>query len=176
MPIVRRLVVGGLVALMVLTIIAGAIGMTMDADQTVTREATYEAPPAEVWQTINRIDLTPAWRSDIDSVELVSSYPVRFVEEGTHGPLPLEVRERDEEKLRLVIETYDLSLPFTAMWTYEIKATEEGTRLTVTEQSHFSNPLTRFGESLLSEPNDGVDRYLTDLGHHFGQEVTPRDP
>lgn len=176
MNVLRRLLAIGLVAVVVLTMVAGAIGLTMDADQTATRVAVYEKSPAEVWNAINRFDLQPSWRSDIDSVEIESSAPLRFVEEGDHGPLPLEVREKDDEELRLVVETYDLALPFTATWIYEVATTEEGTVLTLTERSHTGNPLTRFGSRIFSEPTDGPDRFLVDLGAHFGEKTTPTDP
>lgn len=171
----RPLAIGSFVGIVVLLIVAAVVGMLMEPGHVVTREAIYAHPPEEVWRVITRFDRTPAWRSDVEAVQIESGDPIQFVEMGNQGPMPMEVTEQ-EAPHRMVIMARDPSLPFTGSWTFELAPTEGGTRLSVTEQGSIDNPLFRFVARVFMDPADTAQTYLVDLGRHLGQEVTPQPP
>jgi uncharacterized protein YndB with AHSA1/START domain len=157
------------------TLVAAVIGATMEKSHVATRQAVYARTPNEVWEVITRFDRTAQWRTDVDAVEIESGDPIRFVEMGPQGPLPLEVTEQDPPH-KLVLLAADASLPFSGSWTFELAPVEGGTRLTITEQGSIDNPLFRFMARVFMDPAGTANTYLVDLGHHFGEEVTPAPP
>jgi len=173
MNLLRRSLIWVVVGLGALAIAIAGIGMTMEADHAVTRQATFASTPEEIWTIINRFDQTPRWRSDVHGVELEAGTPIRFVELGDGGPLPLEVQEQEAPN-KLVLVAEDPTLRFSGTWTFEIEATEEGTRLSITERGHIDNPLHRFVARTFGDPSETVSTYLVDLGRRVGEEVVPR--
>lgn len=171
----RVLLIGSLVAMMALVAIAAIGGMMMDANHIVVREATYTRSAPELWSTITRFDQMPQWRSDVDAVQIESGDPVRFVEMGEQGPVPMEVTEHDAPH-RLVLMASSLDLPFSGTWTYELTEVEGGTRLRLTEAATIDNPVVRFVAHTFVDPADTAETYLVDLGQHLGETVTPQPP
>ena len=171
----RLLFIGSLIAMMAFIAIAAVAGLMMDANHAVTREAVYSRSPEEIWSVITRFDETPTWRSDVQSVRIESGAPVRFVELGGQGPLPLEVTEHDAPR-RLVLMASDLDLPFSGSWTFELAKVDGGTRLSITESASIGNPIVRFVSHTFLDPADMAETYLVDLGRHLGEEVSPQPP
>jgi uncharacterized protein YndB with AHSA1/START domain len=170
-----KLALWAFLVVVVATLVAAVIGATLEESHVATRQAVYARTPNEVWAVITRFDRTADWRTDVDAVEIESGDPIRFVEMGPQGPLPLEVTEQ-ERPHKLVLLAADASLPFSGSWTFELAPVEGGTRLTVTEQASIDNPLFRFMARVFMDPADTANTYLVDLGHHFGEEVTPAPP
>ncbi|MCX4243791.1 SRPBCC family protein [Paraliomyxa miuraensis] len=163
------------IAVVGLVVLMAGLGYTMEPNHVATRQALYARTPDEVWDVITRFDQAPGWRTDVDAVEIESGDPIRFVEIGPQGPLPLEVVEQDRPH-RLVLMTSDADMPFTGSWTFELQPTDGGTRLTLTERGTIDNPLFRFMARLFMDPAATATTYLVDLGHHLGEEVTPQPP
>lgn len=171
----RTLVLWAFVAVVGLVVLMAIVGATMEPSHVATRQAVLARTPDEVWDVITRFDETPSWRTDVDAVEIESGDPIRFVELGAQGPLPMEVTEQERPR-RLVLMAMDPSLPFTGAWTFELEPVDGGTRLTITERGTIGNPLFRFVGRLFMDPAATVNTYLVDLGRHFGQELTPQPP
>lgn len=171
----RRRVLWAFVAVVGLVLVMAGVGATMEPSHVATRHAVYARTPDEVWDVITRFDRAPSWRTDVDAVELEAGDPIRFVEMGAQGPLPLEVSEQERPR-KLVLMATDPSLPFTGSWTFELQPTDGGTRLTITERGSIDNPLFRFMARLFMDPSATATTYLVDLGHHFGEDVTPQPP
>ena len=171
----RKLALGAFLAVVVVTVLAAVIGMFLEPTHVASRQAVFARTPEEVWKVITRFDRTPQWRSDIDAVEIESGDPIRFVEMGPQGPLPLEVTEQ-ERPSKLVLMATDPSLPFTGSWTFVLEPVDSGTRLTITERGTIDNPLFRCMARLFMDPSATATPYLVDLGRHVGEEVTPQPP
>lgn len=171
----RTLAIGSFIGVVALLVVATVVGLLMEPGHTVTRQATYAVAPEQLWQVITRFDQTPSWRSDIEAVQIESGDPIRFVEMGSQGPMPMEVTEQEAPR-RMVIMASDPSLPFTGSWIFELRPAEDGTRLTLTEQGSIANPLFRFVAHVFMDPAESTDTYLVDLGRHLGQDVTPEPP
>ncbi len=170
-----KLALWAFLIVVVATVVAAIIGSTLEPSHFATRQAVFARTPEEVWETITRFDRSPQWRTDVDAVEIESGDPIRFVEMGPQGPLPLEVTEQDAPR-RLVLSANDPSLPFTGSWTFELSPTASGTMLTITEEGSVDNPLFRLVARVFMDPAATATTYLVDLGHHFGEEVTPAPP
>ncbi len=171
----RPLLIGSIVALIALVVVAAVGGMLMEPSHTVTREATYAQAPEQLWRTITRFDETPKWRSTVQSVQLESGTPVRFVEMGDDGPVPMEVTEYDAPR-RLVLMSTNPDMPFSRAWTIELTPVEDGTRVTLTESASIENPMVRFVSHTFLDPAEPTNTYLIDLGRHLGEAVTPQPP
>lgn len=171
----RLLITGSIIAMMAFIAIAAVAGVMMDANHAVSREAVYSRSPQEIWAVITRFDTTPQWRSDVQSVRIDSGEPVRFVELGGQGPVPMEVTEHDAPH-RLVLMANGLDLPFSGSWTFDLTEVDGGTRLTITESASIDNPIVRFVSHTFLDPADMPETYLVDLGRHFGEEVSPQPP
>jgi hypothetical protein len=170
-----KLALWAFLAVVAATVVAAGIGLGLEPTHSATRQAVYAQTPDEVWEVITRFDQTPQWRTDVDAVEIESGAPIRFVEMGPQGPLPLEVTEQ-ERPHKLVLLAADASLPFSGRWTFELAPVEGGTRLTITEQGSIDNPLFRFMARVFGDPAATTTTYLVDLGHRLGEEVTPAPP
>lgn len=171
----RKLALWAFVGVVALVLAMAGIGATMEPSHVAARQAVYARSPDELWDVITRFDRTPSWRTDVDAIELESGDPIRFVEMGPQGPLPLEVTEQERPR-RLVLTAADPSLPFSGTWTFELQPTDGGTRLTITERGTIDNPLFRFMARLFMDPSATATTYLTDLGRHLGEDVTPQPP
>jgi uncharacterized protein YndB with AHSA1/START domain len=171
----RKLALWAFLAVVGATVLAAGIGMFLEPSHVASRQAVFARTPEEVWDVITRFDRSPQWRTDVDAVEIESGDPIRFVEMGPQGPLPLEVTEQERHQ-RLVLMAADPSLPFTGSWTFELEPVDGGTRLTITERGTVDNPLFRFMARLFMDPSATATTYLVDLGRHFGEEVTPQVP
>jgi hypothetical protein len=73
----------------------------------------------------------------------------------------------------LVREMSDVGGPMVGSWTYEISSTPDGSRVLLTEESTFKNPILRLMVQIFG-PTKYMDGHLVDLGKHFGETVTPR--
>lgn len=171
----RKLALLAFIAVVVAMLVMAGIGATLEPTQVATRQAVFGRTPEEVWVVISRFDRSPEWRTDVDGVVIESGAPIRFVEMGPQGPVPLEVTEQ-ERPHKQVLMTADPTLPFSGAWTYELVPVDEGTRLTLTEERTLDNPLYRFVARVFMDPAATVDTYLVDLGRHFGEDVQPAPP
>lgn len=171
----RKLALWAFIAVVVAMLVMAGIGATLEPTHVATRQAVYARTPEEVWAVISRFDQSPEWRTDVDGVVIESGDPIRFVEMGPQGPVPLEVTEQ-ERPHKQVLTTADPTLPFSGTWTFELAAVAQGTRLTVTEVGTLDNPLFRFVSRVFMDPAATASTYLVDLGRHFGEEVTPAPP
>ena len=144
------LVLGGLVALVLLVI---AIGFALPIAHVATRDARFAAPPERVFGVLRDVEKYPAWRSDVERVEVLATVPA------------LRWRERGDN--RIVTRIADRSLPFGGSWTYELSPQDGGTRLAITENGEVYNPLFRFMSRFVFGHTATLEQYLVDLEKHL---------
>jgi uncharacterized protein YndB with AHSA1/START domain len=153
------------------------VGWLLPAEHTATRRAEYQRPPEEVWRVITDIERFTAWRSGLESVRRLPDRDGRpaWVEKSSFGEMPLEVVEWDPPR-RMIGWIADPDLPFGGTWTYELTPTEAGgTELRITERGRVNNPFFRFMARFIFGYATTIEQYLTDLGRHFGETVTPSE-
>jgi uncharacterized protein YndB with AHSA1/START domain len=161
-------------ALVVLGIVAVAVGYSLPVKHTARRSATISAPDSAVWAVITDPGAFPGWRGKVASVELLPSVEGRqsWREKGSDGAITYEVM-RAEPPRRLVTRIADRDLPFGGEWEYELAPDGSGTRITITERGEVYNPIFRFVSRFLMGHTATIDDYLRALGRKFGQEVEP---
>jgi uncharacterized protein YndB with AHSA1/START domain len=150
-----------LAALLVAVALAGAM---LPKDHRVIRTVVVKASPPEVWTTITDHTNEPRWRHDVASVtRLADRNGHELVEERyTNGQsMRLETVE-SQPPSRLVRDVVDNDI-FTGRWTYELKAEEGGTRVTITEQGSVPNPVFRFVSRFIIGQTTTIDRYMRSL-------------
>lgn len=166
----RRAVRGALYFLGVFTVITTCGSMT-PRQHIAMESAELGAAPGVVYATIRDVAAAPAWRSDLDRVEIVPDAGDRqlYREIGDDGATTFEITE-DIPNERLVTEIADPGRVFTGRWVFQLAPTEAGgTRLTVTEVGDVPNPVLRLLASTLFGFDGAIRQYLGDLQTHLGR-------
>lgn len=73
--------------------------------------------------------------------------------------VPFEQLEANPPR-KLVTRISDRSLPFGGTWTYELKPSNMGTELTITEDGEVYNPLFRFVSKFVIGHTATIDQYI----------------
>jgi hypothetical protein len=74
---------------------------------------------------------------------------------------------------RLVTQIVNDKLPLAGLWIYELEASGEGTRLTITEHEHIHHPLLRFFDRFILSYFGVMDIYLIALALKLGDSAQP---
>jgi uncharacterized protein YndB with AHSA1/START domain len=147
--------------------IVTAIGFALPQGHTATRDATFAQPPDRVFAVLQDIERYPAWRSDLEAVEMLTRGPApRWRERGRNGTITFEMQEAQAPS-RMVTRIADTSLEFGGSWTYALSADGAGTRLTLTENGEVYNPIFRFMSRFVFGHTATMDAVLSDLGRHL---------
>ncbi len=161
------------VLILLIAILVG-VGYTLPVAHTARRTVVLQAPPAEVWAAITDVAAYPAWRSDVESVELLAPVESRqsWRENGDNGAITYAM-VRVDPPTRLVTRITDRDLPFGGEWEYEIAPAGAGSRMSITERGEVYNPVFRFVSRFVMGHTATLDAYLRALGSKFGERVTP---
>ncbi len=149
---------------------AAVLAFAVPEDHSVSRSATYSSTPDQVFDVITSFADAAAWRSDLTSVTMLASD--RYVESGPEGETEFRVLER-RRPLKVVAEIAGSDVRG-GVWTYEISVDGTGSRLTITDSGSIHEPITRVKIHYLIGHAAPLDHYLVDLGHHLGEDVTPK--
>jgi len=156
-----------LAGLLLLIVVIGAL---LPKKHVATRESRYHQPPDVIWKAITDIDAMPSWRASLKSVKHlpdVNGLPA-WIETLDNGVIPLETTA-SEPPAKLVVRIADPKLPFGGTWTYEIRATPEGSALRITENGEVYNPVFRFVSRFFLGYTATIDGYLNSLARKFGE-------
>jgi uncharacterized protein YndB with AHSA1/START domain len=164
-------VIAGLIALM------AVIGALMPKGHKAARSTVINKPPEVLWQAMTDCAEFPQWRTDIKTVEVLPDRDGHKVwrEDGKNGKMTLETIEANPPS-RLVLKIADPDLPFGGTWTYELRATNAGSRVTITEDGEVYNPIFRFIGRVFFSPADTIEAYLKALGKKYGEDVQLSEP
>lgn len=167
----RWLIRIGMVVVALVVMVLG-IGAALPRDHVAAVSAVIPAPPDQVHARIVDITTSVSWRSDLDSVAIVSASPPRWREMGEFGPIEY-IRETDRPDL-VVSRIAGPRTDFGGLWRYEIGALpgEPGsTRVTIVEEGEVYSALYRFFSRFVFGQHGTMERYLRDLGSSFGVDV-----
>lgn len=176
MKLLFRLALASVAAFVVAFAVMYLVGMAQPERHVASRHADYRQPPERVWATITDWERSPAWRKGVSSVERLpdrDGHPA-WKEVAGGSPMVFVVTE-EIPPVHLVTTLADSSAGFGGSWTYALSPAASGTRLTVTERGFVRNPLFRFLMRHVFGTHSTIDAYLTGLGTHFGESVTPAD-
>lgn len=158
------LILGGLGAFLLAVV---AFGYALPVAHVAARDAVLPAPPERVFTVITEVDAFPAWRSDVQEVEVTARTPhLQWRERSSDGTIAFEVQESQPPR-RLVTRITDKTLPFGGAWTFTLQPADGGTKLTITENGEVYNPLFRVMSRFVFGHTATLDRYLADLQKHL---------
>lgn len=165
------LALGILVGLGVLVAILGTL---IPREHVASRTVRLSRPPEEVWKAITDFAAHPSWRADLKTMERLPDRDGHAVwrEVRRTGPMTLELVE-SQPPSRLVTRIADRNLPFGGSWTYEIRGSEGGSLVTISENGEIYNPVFRLMARYVFGYHATMDAYLTALGKKFGEEIRP---
>jgi uncharacterized membrane protein len=171
--IIVAVVIVGIIGLAVLLI--SLIGWRLPKDHSVTRSVLIHKSPDVVYSTARDFAATPKWRSDVRAVTVTTTPEgrVHFREEAKNGTVNYELAE-DVPGQRMVTRITDTNLGYSGKWTYVFTAEGANTRVSITEDGEVSNVIFRFLSRYAFGHTATIDSYLTSLGNHFGESVTPQ--
>ncbi|MCZ6915525.1 MAG: SRPBCC family protein [Gemmatimonadetes bacterium] len=145
-------------ALLVATVFG--IGLLLPVDHQARVSFAVNAPAARVWQLITDVEDFPAWRPDVDEVELLPDVNglASWNERGSGGTLPLVVEQEDAPH-ELVTRIKE-GLPFGGTWTYHIEPMDSlHARVTIVEDGEVYNPIFRFVSRFIMGHDATLNRY-----------------
>jgi uncharacterized protein YndB with AHSA1/START domain len=157
-------VLGSLAALVLLVV---AIGYALPVAPVASRSATVHQPPDAVFVALTDVAHFADWRTDVTSVEVLSTAPLRWRERGSNGDITFVIDEAASPS-RVVTRIDDPSLPFAGTWTYELVPGSGGTTVTITERGEVYNPVFRFMSRFVFGQTGTIDACLTALQKHLG--------
>jgi uncharacterized protein YndB with AHSA1/START domain len=153
-----------------------AIGAALPRAHVAARSVLYRQPVEIVWATIADWEHSPEWRRDVRRVDRLpdhAGHPVWRQDTG-RGTWALEILE-EVPLSRMVAGIADSRHGFGGSWTYTLTPEAGGTRLTLVERGFVDPPMLRFLMRFVFGLHTSIDLYLTALGTHFGERVTPAD-
>ncbi len=158
-----------IVGALILTIVV--VGLLLPVKHRASREATYNRPAAEVFRVITTPADFPVWRTGVTKVDVLPAHDGKATwrEFGKDGDILYEV-ERSVPDTTLVTRIADRSLPFGGTWTYTLMPKGDSTTLRIVEDGEVYNPVFRFVSRFVIGHTATIDRYLRDLGKHFGEK------
>lgn len=164
--------IGGTLAAVVA--VAFIVGSALPQNHVASRTAHFASPPEVVWEVITGVEQYPAWRKDVDSVQLLTGESDTLAwREVSGGDRISFVAEVVEAPSRLVTRISDKSLPFGGSWEYRIDREGTGSKLTVTENGEVYNAIFRFASRYVIGHTATIDKYLKHLAARLGETVVP---
>jgi uncharacterized protein YndB with AHSA1/START domain len=139
-------VLWGLAGLVGLVAVPWVVGSFLPEAHTVSVSSDVHGSRAEVWSVLAEPAAYPAWRHDVDRVDVLAveeDGAVRWRETGGRKAVTYR-RLSSQPPRRLVVEIADEDLPYGGRWTYVLEPVGEATRVTITEDGVVHNPLFRF--------------------------------
>lgn len=170
MSMMKFLVIAIVCVIALMALIAGVIaivGSRLPKTHVASRSIVVRQPPQDVYAVVRDFGSAPAWRSDVERVEVTNAGPVRFRETGKNGTVNYELIE-DVPPERMVTKILDTDLGYSGQWTYTFTAEYGGTRVTIREDGEVSNVFFRFMSRYVFGHTATIDSYLTSLAKRLG--------
>ena len=152
------ILVGLIVAVIAMIVI---VGSTLPEKHTVTREATYRATPAQLFELIRNMSDYPSWQKSVTKVEILPAINGKPRARETNGGqvITYELEDIVPDK-RIVSHIADPNLPFGGSWTYELTPKGDATSLRITENGEVYNAVYRFVSQYVMGHTATIDKYL----------------
>lgn len=169
----KRFLIGTVLVLLALAVIVFLGGSLLPRTHRATSTILLHQQPDTIWTLIRNPEAVATYWTDVDSVRRMPADTGERWMYWTGGfEMPFEIvsSHPPAELVTHIVETPDAH--FGGDWTYTLAATPNGTRVTVTEDGWVGNPAFRVMTRVMGEHRT-VDRMLTALGRHFGEDITP---
>ncbi len=158
----KKFVLAAVVGIVTMVLCVTVVGYLLPQSHVAALEGTFAAAPAVVFDTIADVARYPEWRSDLASVELLSTSPLRWREHSGSDTLTFEAVETKRPDL-LQVRIADTGLPFGGTWTYELTPDGSGTKVKITERGEVYNPIFRFVSRFIIGHTSTIETFLAAL-------------
>lgn len=125
----------------------------------------FNAPASQVWALLSDFKNQPNWREGLTGV--TEAGEGLWVEDYEGRLLPLQTTQFEPPYL-LERQISDADHPFQGRWRFEVSAEGEQSRLLLTEEASIENPLYRFMAHGLSDYEQTLRAYVSDLEGELG--------
>jgi hypothetical protein len=159
----------------VLVVIVGAVaavGAMLPQKHVASRTAQLSLGPDSLWTILTDVAAYPSWRSDVDSVERLSTSDLKWREVSGSDRITYEATTLDAPS-HLVTHIADKGLPFGGSWDYRIEPAVGGSRITITENGEVYNPIFRFVSKYFMGHTATIDKYLAAMAKRTGDNYPP---
>ena len=149
-------------------------GSLMPREHLASSTIAIPAPLDSVWAAVRDFAAQPAWWDDLERVERLEDPDGReaWTMHMSSGALGLAVERSDAPTMLVTRILADANAAFGGIWTYQLAAEGDGTRVTVVEAGYINNKFFRFIAGTVMGMHGTMDSYLADLGRHFGSDAT----
>jgi uncharacterized protein YndB with AHSA1/START domain len=164
----RRRLLRGLAAMAGVAALAFLAGAALPAEHRTTARQGFDRAPEAVWRVLTDLEGMPSWRSDLVRIERLPEADGRmtWLEIGSGKDQVMELTESDPPR-RLVIHRREDGRPGLPERIVQLRATINGTLVTVTERTQVGNPLARVLVRL-GAGESSAERLLADLHDRLG--------
>ncbi len=161
--------------LLILAMGTFAYAFTLPANTTHTRTIALKQSPDAVYALLTDMPNLPKWNRNMEKVEMLAPIDGKeAAREYFKGNMQMTVITSESTPSTHLVRTIgDNNTPFTGSWTYEIKPTDGGSEVMLTENSHVQNPLFRFMVKIFGATKY-MDEHLQGMAEHFGETATIR--
>ena len=156
--------------LLLLAVVVFGVGALLPEQHTAIVRAVVPSPLDSVYAALADVEASPAWRSDLDSVRVLSQSPLRWVEHGEFGPITY-ARFIEAPPGRLGTRIEDAGGAFGGRWVWGLEPEGDATRVTVMEEGEVYNPAFRFLSRFVFGHYGALESVVGDLGRRFGADV-----
>ncbi|HEX9893586.1 MAG TPA: SRPBCC family protein [Gemmatimonadales bacterium] len=166
------IVVGVVVALGVLVWIGGSL---IPRQHRAASGIALNQPTDSVWVVVRDLGaLKGTWKEMTTAVRSTDSQG-REVWDETVGGFAMRLIIAEEAPPHRLVANVDSppGAAFGGRWVYELAPTEGGTAVTVAEEGWIGPPPFRLMSKAMGY-HKSIDQYLTALGRHFSESVTPQ--
>ncbi|TGK33369.1 polyketide cyclase [Leptospira gomenensis] len=125
-----------------LVLVVYGIGSVLPVEHTSSLEKTFPVPAKTVYALIRNVREYPSWRSNLKSIEEISS--VSWKETDSNRETTTYSFVRDEKDRLLESKIMDEDKPFGGSWTFELIPVDGGVKLEITENGRVFSPIFRF--------------------------------
>lgn len=170
----KRFLLGLLLALLALALIVFLTGSFLPREHRATSTILLHQPADTLWTLIRDPEAVAVYWNDVDSVRRMPSDSAErwmYWTSGFEMPVEIVSAHPPAELVTHIVETPDAH--FGGDWTYTLASTPNGTTVSVTEDGWVGNPAFRVMTRVMGAHRT-IDRFLSALGRHFGEDVTPQ--
>ncbi len=143
------------------------IGWLLPVKHTAGIRIHLPTSPTQVWQRITGFSDFPQWRSDLQSVQILTDSTWVEIDKRRHQiPYRLEIIKSDHQ---LITRIDGVNLPFGGSWTYTLEPEGQGTVLSIVENGEVYNPLFRFVSRFIIGQTATLKKYAVDIKRSFAE-------
>ncbi len=161
--------------LIILFVLAFAIGFALPVNSEHTRTITLKQTPEAIFAVLADVQRFPEWNRNLQKIEMLPPTDGKETTRQTFkGNVVMTiVTSASNPPKHLVRSMGDVGGPFVGSWTYEIAPTAEGSDVMLKEHSEIKNPFFRVMICIFG-PTKYMDEHLVDLAKRLGETVAVR--